>query len=119
MNPPVIIPAGLKKVPPFPPVAARLLTLLAHPDVKVKEVAVLISSDASFTGRLLQCVNSYEFGLTYPVSDVTQAVALAGLERTLQSTISHATTAYAKGPMRTAELRRRWRHTGATAAMGG
>lgn len=117
MNPPVIIPAGLKKVPPFPPVAARLLTLLAQPDVKVKEVAELISTDATFTGRLLQTVNSYEFGLSYPVSDVKQAVALVGLDRTRQVTISHATAAYAKGAMRTAELRRCWQHTVATAVL--
>lgn len=117
MNPPVIIPAGLKKVPPFPPVAARLLTLLAQPDVKVREVAELISTDATFTGRLLQCVNSYEFGLTFPVSDVKQAVALVGLDRTREVTISHATAAYAKGAMRTAELRRCWQHTVATAVL--
>jgi putative nucleotidyltransferase with HDIG domain len=117
MNPPVIMPAGLKKVPPFPPVAARLLTLLAQPDVKVKEVAELIASDATFTGRLLQCVNSYEFGLSYPVSDVNQAVALVGLDRTRQVTISHATSAYAKGALRTAELRRCWQHTVATAVL--
>lgn len=117
MNPTVTIPAGLKKVPPFPPVAARLLTLLSQPDVKVKEVAELISSDATFTARLLQCVNSYEFGLAYPVSDVKQAVALVGLDRTRQVTISHATAAYAKGALRTAELRRCWQHTVATAVL--
>ena len=117
MHPPVIIPAGLKKVPPFPPVAARLLALLAQPDVMVKEVAGLIGSDATFTARLLQCVNSYEFGLAYPVSDVKQAVALVGLDRTRQVTISHATAAYAKGAMRTAELRRCWQHTVATAVL--
>jgi len=117
MNPPVIIPAGLKKVPPFPPVAARLLTLLAQPDVKVKEVADLIASDATFTARLLQCVNSYEYGLTSPVSDVKQAVALVGLDRTRQVTISHATAAYTKGALRTVELRRCWQHTVATAVL--
>jgi putative nucleotidyltransferase with HDIG domain len=117
MNPPVIIPAGLKKVPPFPPVAARLLTLLAQPDVKVQDVAELVASDATFTARLLQCVNSYEFGLLYPVSDVKQAVALVGLDRTRQVTISHATAAYAKGALRTAELRRCWQHTVATAVL--
>jgi len=117
MNPPVTVPAGLKKVPPFPPVAARLLTLLAQPDVKVGEVAELIAADATFTARLLQCVNSYEFGLLYPVSDVKQAVALVGLDRTRQVTISHATAAYAKGALRTAELRRCWQHTVATAVL--
>ena len=117
MNPPVIVPAGLKKVPPFPPVAARLLTLLSQPDAKVKEVGELIASDATFTARLLQCVNSYEFGLAYPVSDVKQAVALVGLDRTRQITISHATAAYSKGALRTAELRRCWQHTVATAVL--
>jgi putative nucleotidyltransferase with HDIG domain len=117
MNPPVIVPAGLRKVPPFPPVAARLLTLLSQPDAKVKEVGELIASDATFTARLLQCVNSYEFGLAYPVSDVKQAVALVGLDRTRQITISHATAAYSKGALRTAELRRCWQHTVATAVL--
>jgi putative nucleotidyltransferase with HDIG domain len=117
MNPSVVIPAGLKKVPPFPPVAARLLTLLAQPDVKVKEVADLIASDATFTARLLQCVNSYEFGLSYPVSDVKQAVTLVGLDRTRQVTVAHATAAYAKGALRTTELRRCWQHTVATAVL--
>jgi hypothetical protein len=36
------IPEGLKKVLPFPPVAARLLTVLSRSDVEVAEVADLI-----------------------------------------------------------------------------
>src|ERR1051326_282619 len=77
-----IIENGLSRVPPFPPIAVRLLAMLADSSVEVNDVAKLISSDATFTARLLQCVNSYEFGLLTPVANVQQAVALVGLIRT-------------------------------------
>jgi len=111
------IAAGLKKVPPFPPVAAKLLSLLSDPAVETNEVAKLISSDATFTARLLQRVNSVEFGLAAPVANVRQAVALLGLDLTREITLSHATAVYAKGALRTEELRRCWQHTIATAVL--
>jgi HD-like signal output (HDOD) protein len=108
---------GLKRVPPFPPVAAKLLSLLSKPEVETNEVAQLISGDATFTARLLQRVNSVEFGLVTPVTNVRQAVALLGLDLTRQVILSHATAAYAKGALRTEELRRCWQHTVATAVL--
>ena len=87
---------GLKRVPPFPPVAAKLLSLLSKPEVETNGVAQLISGDATFTARLLQRVNSVEFGLVTPVTNVRQAVALLGLDLTRQVILSHATAAYAK-----------------------
>jgi len=108
---------ALSTVPPFPPVAVRLLSLLTNPNVEVQQVAELISSDPTFTARLLQCVNSYEFGLANPVSNVQQAVALVGMERTRRVTVAHATAAYAKAAWQTAELRRCWQHTVATAVL--
>ncbi|MBZ5631619.1 MAG: HDOD domain-containing protein [Acidobacteriia bacterium] len=110
-------PAVLEKVPPFPPVAAKLLGVLARADVEVREVAQLIGSDATFTARLLRCVNSYEFGLTSPVTNVQQAVALAGLDRTRQITMTQAAAVYAQGALRTGELRRCWQHSIATAVL--
>jgi len=92
-TPKSIVLEELSNVPPFPPVAVRLLALLASPTVEVKEVAELIASDATFTARLLQCVNSYEFGLTSPVSNIQQAVGLVGLDRTRQVILAHATAA--------------------------
>jgi putative nucleotidyltransferase with HDIG domain len=110
-------PAVLEKVPPFPPVAAKLLSVLAHDDVEIREVAQLIGSDATFTARLLRCVNSYEFGLTSPVTNIQQAVALAGLDRTRQITLTQAAAVYARGALRTGELRRCWQHSIATAVL--
>src|SRR5580658_1610233 len=95
---------GLKRVPPFPPVAAKLLNLLAKPEVETNEVARLISGDATFTARILQRINSLEFGLVTPITNVRQAVALLGTDLTRQLIVTQATAAYAKGALRTQEL---------------
>jgi putative nucleotidyltransferase with HDIG domain len=117
MNRSTTVAAGLKKVPPFPPVAAKLLGLLSSPEVEVNEVAELIGSDPTFTARLLQRVNSIQFGLASPVTSVPQAVALLGLDLTREVTLWHAMSAYTKGALGTEELRRCWQHTVATAVL--
>jgi len=109
--------AGLKQVPPFPPVAVKLLELLASPKVDANEVADLIASDATFTARLLQRANSAEFGFITNVSNTRRAVALLGLDLTRQITLTHATAAYAGGAPKTEALRRSWQHTVATAVL--
>jgi putative nucleotidyltransferase with HDIG domain len=111
------ISASLKKVPPFPPVAAKLLSLLSSPSVDTNEVADLIGSDATFTARLLQRVNSAQFGFVSEVANVRRAVALLGLDTTRQITLSHATAAYAQGALGTETMRRCWQHTVATAVI--
>jgi putative nucleotidyltransferase with HDIG domain len=109
--------ASLKKVPPFPPVAAKLLSLLSNPAVDTNEVADLIASDATFTARLLQRVNSAEFGFVSDITNVRRAVALLGLDVTRQITLAHATAAYAQGGLKTEAMRRCWQHTVATAVL--
>ena len=75
---------GLSKVPPFPPIAARLLILLANESVDLAELAEVVGSDPTFSARLLRCANSIEFGLANPVSDVRRALAFLGLDQTRQ-----------------------------------
>jgi len=111
------ISASLKKVPPFPPVAVKLLSLLSNPAVDTNEVADLIGSDATFTARLLQRVNSAEFGFASDITSVRRAIALLGLDTTRQVTLAHATTAYAQGGLKTDGMRRCWQHTVATAVL--
>ena len=91
--------------------------LLADESVSVSDVADLVASDPMLSARLLQYVNSAEFALPYPVSDVGRALALLGLDHTRQVTLTLATVAYAKGALRTTELRRSWEHTVATAIL--
>jgi len=107
----------LQKIPPFPPIAARLLKLLSNDSVSVNEIAELIASDPIFSARILSRVNSAAFGLSHPVGNIRQAVALLGLERTRQLTLTVATSAYTQGALRVVELRRCWEHTVATAIL--
>jgi HD-like signal output (HDOD) protein len=111
------ISAGLKKVPPFPPVAVKLLNLFSSPSVDANEVADLIASDATFTARLLQRINSAEFGLISDVTSVRRAVGLLGLDTTHRITLAHAAASYAQGGLRTETMRRSWQHTVATAVL--
>jgi HD-like signal output (HDOD) protein len=108
---------SLKKVPPFPPVAAKLLNLLSDPAVDTGEVADLIASDATFTARLLQRVNSAEFALAAGVTDIRHAIALLGLDTTRKVILAHAAGAYAGGGLKTDAMRCCWRHTVATAVL--
>ncbi len=114
---PAAISASLKKVPPFPPVAVKLLGLLSCPAVDTNEVADLIASDATFTARLLQRVNSAEFGFASDITSVRRAIALLGLDTTRQVMLAHATAAYAQGGLKTGGMRRCWQHTVATAVL--
>jgi len=109
--------SSLSKVPPFPPIATRLLVLLADESVGIGDVADLIASDPTFSARILQYVNSPAFALPHPVSDVSRALGLLGLDHARQVTLTLAANAYANGALRTAELRRSWEHTVATAIL--
>ena len=111
------VPVRLSVVPPFPPIATRLLTLLARPSVQIKDIADLISADAMFTGRILQHANSCEFGLLQPVRNIRHALTTLGLDRTRRITITAAMGAYSRVALRTPQLRRCWRHTIATAVL--
>ena len=108
---------GLKKVPPFPPVATKLLQMLAGSEIDIHEVAELISNDATFTARVLQRANSALYGQLNPVGNLKQAVALLGFDQTRNIVLANATFAYAQGALKTEELQRSWEHTIATAVL--
>lgn len=116
-SPTAAIPSRLHTVPPFPPVATRLLAMLGQRNVDIAKMAELIASDPLFSGRILQHANSIEFGLLNPVHNVRHALTMLGLERTRAITLNAATSAYSRAALRTAELRRCWQHTLATAVL--
>lgn len=108
---------GLRKVPPFPPIAARLLVLLSGESASLIAAADLIGGDPTFSARLLNCVNSAAYGMVSRVVNIRQALALLGMDRMRQLTVTVAVGAYAQGALRSAELRRCWEHTMATAIL--
>lgn len=74
-------PPALRDVPPFPPVAARLMRLVAEEQFSYKKVADLIRSDAAFSVEVLRLANSAVFGFRKEIRDILHALAVLGLDR--------------------------------------
>jgi HD-like signal output (HDOD) protein len=109
----------LAKVPPFPPVAARLLRLLSDDSVDMKEVARTIACDPTFSARVLQHANSAEFALIQSVTNLRQALTMIGLDRTRALVTTLAAAVYSGSALRATELRRCWQHAVATGVLAG
>ncbi len=105
------IPPGLRTVPAFPPVAAKLLTVFASPNLSVRHIGDLLTSDPVFAARILQCANSAEFARLAEITDVRQALMLLGLERVRRVTVSLAAATFLRNATADEDLRRCWRHT--------
>jgi HD-like signal output (HDOD) protein len=108
----------LKKLPAFPPVALKLMTLLARDSIDYRELANVASGDATIMGRLLSRANSAEFALTDQVKQVQHALNILGVDRTRELIATIAAACYAEKAARTEELRRCWAHMTATAVIG-
>jgi HD-like signal output (HDOD) protein len=72
---------GLEQLPPFSPVLNRLMATMAREDVSFAQVAALIESDTVLAGNVLKVVNSALYGLQGTVNSVRHAVAILGVDR--------------------------------------
>lgn len=70
--------AKVKTVRPLPIAASRLLSLIAQPDVKLRDIAKVVETDAVLTASLLRAVNSASVGLKQPVASISRAIDLTG-----------------------------------------
>jgi HD-like signal output (HDOD) protein len=108
---------ALRRLPPFPSVATKLLRLLADEDVAIKKIVDLIKSDAALTAELLRIVNSPIYGFAARISSLQNAITLLGF----QTVRSFALTVSMKGFLHTALridlLRQIWRHSLACALL--
>src|SRR5262249_30351332 len=74
-------PWALKNLPPFRPVAAKLLRLTAQEDVPLNKVQQVLRTDVAFSAEVLRLANSALIGSRTGVSSVQHAVGLLGLQR--------------------------------------
>ena len=102
---------GLRRLPPFPAVATKLLRLLSNDDIAVEEVVGLIRADPALASELMRIVNSPLYGFPARINSIQNAVTLLGL----QTVKSFALTVSMKGFLHTALrldlLRLIWRHS--------
>ena len=71
----------LKNLPPFPPVAGKVITLLGSESFSFKEVADTLKTDAALSGEVLRLANSALVGARHAVSTIPQALPLLGAKR--------------------------------------
>lgn len=107
--------ADLSRIPPFPPVAGRLLHLLADEDVNVELVADTIRGDPSLSADVLRLANSPLFAHSGTIDSIPHAITMLGSSRLRRMAVTAATNSYLKESQKREEFRRCWKHTLATA----
>lgn len=64
----------------LPRVAAQVLELTSQPQVDTRAIKECLENDPALVAKILRVVNSSLFGLSRPVSDLNQALALLGTQ---------------------------------------
>lgn len=106
----------LAEVPPFRPVAIRLLKLVGSPSQSLAEIVALLRTNAVLTGAVLRLANSPLFGARYEIGNVLRALAFLGLDRVNSMILTTAFRGLAGGPG--SPFRHScWRHSLATALL--
>jgi putative nucleotidyltransferase with HDIG domain len=99
-----------EKLPPFHPVALRLMQILSGDNVSLGEIADTIRGDAVFAAELLRLANSPLFGFKREITSVIQAVGLLGLGRVQALVLTVALRRFAGAPTQTMAAKLCWRH---------
>lgn len=110
-------PLFLRKLPPFPAVAARLLRLLSREDASFLEASRLLRSDAALAAELLRLANSPLIS-NRPVDNILQALSFLGVERLNSLVLSLSLCKFLAPVSRYPALRLCWRHNLACAVLG-
>ncbi|MGC9971102.1 MAG: HDOD domain-containing protein [Bryobacteraceae bacterium] len=108
-------PWAVARLRPFPPVAAKLLRVVAIDNVVFHQVAELIRVDAVFSAEVLRLANSPLLGCRREVVSILHAMALLGLERLKSLVLMVALRNHMAGALQDPSLLRCWRHSLASA----
>jgi len=74
-------PWALKNLPPFRPVAVKLLRLTSQNDVRLSSIESVLRTDAAFSAEVLRLANSALMDSRTEVVSVAHAVGMLGLDR--------------------------------------
>src|SRR5579863_3235540 len=113
----VSTPWALKDLPPYRPVARKLMMLTAKADVPLDDVQRVLRADAAFTADVLRLANSPLIGMRAQIKSVLQAVMMLGLERIKALSTTLALRTFLTGGVPDEALQACWRHNLATAIL--
>jgi HD-like signal output (HDOD) protein len=108
---------ALRRLPPFPAVASKLLRLLEDEDVVIKKIVELIKADAALTAELLRIVNSPIYGFAARISSLQQAITLVGFQTIRSFALAACMKGFLNSVLRIDLLRHIWRHSLACAIL--
>jgi len=111
MSPPDDKYRGLRRLPPFPAVATKLLRLLSNDEVAVREIVGLIRADPALASELMRVVNSPLYGFPAHISSIQNAVTLLGLATVRSFALTVSMKGFLHTALRLDLLRRIWRHS--------
>jgi HD-like signal output (HDOD) protein len=99
------------RIPPFPQIAIRVLQMANNPDVSIRKLSDLISTDPAFSSEVLTIVNSPLFATRAPSNSVLHAIALLGTDTLKGICLTVGVRAYLGKSLRQESLRAIWRHS--------
>ncbi|PWU09808.1 MAG: hypothetical protein C5B51_05590 [Terriglobia bacterium] len=102
---------ALRRLPPFPAIATKLLRVLSHDDVQTKQIVELVRSDTALASELLRIVNSPIYGFRGRVSSIQNAVTLLGFDTVKSFALTVSMKGFLHTALRLDVLRRIWRHS--------
>jgi len=79
-----VVRSTLLKIPRLPVSTLELMTQLQSMDSSSAEIAELVSRDPALAGLLLKAINSPQYSIAEPVSDVSRVVVMLGYEGVYQ-----------------------------------
>ncbi len=106
--------SGVRSLPPFSPVACRLVQLITDDKAHFREIAQVFALDAALSSQVLRVANSALLGCRYEVASILKAVLVVGADRLRNIAVTVAMKNYL-GEGDSAFLHRCWRHNLATA----
>ena len=101
----------LLRLPPFKPVAAKILRLDSDASASLSKVMQLIRSDPALTSEVLHLANSPLFGLKSEVHSVEHAAALVGLDRIKMLVMRVASEAFLGRDIHEPVIQHCWMHS--------
>ena len=102
--------SALKNLPPFPPVASKVISLLANDSASFPEIADTLSRDAALSAEVLRLANSPLFGPRYGVNSILHALAVLGTRRVTGLVLTLSMSTFVKRAEAAGAMRRSWRH---------
>ena len=106
---------AVRNLPPFPPVAAKVISLLADDSVSFREVAETLKTDAALSAEVLRLANSPLFTARTQVNSVLQALSFLGTGRLIGLMLMLSMSKVLKQAKFSEMTRRSWRHNLASA----